>query len=236
SAYQTGLPTGEEADSVNFANEFAVHADITDYWMGKFSLNTLHEVGDNYKLDSVSFENVFRANKWTLRTFDAAFYGAMFVATDDAATNAFVFGPVTSYFNGPVSIVLNPFFEKTFGQNREEGIALSYAWRATYRLQDKFSIGIEGYGEVENLGNAPAVQDQVHRVGPILYFGNVHGNPHDHPSFEGHDHSSSHVDKSLSDYGKTPIVEVLSADVGVLFGLTNNTADAAIKANLYAHY
>lgn len=235
-AYQTGLPSGEDADKVNFASEFAAHADITDYWMGKISFNTVHEAGVEYKLDTVSFENVLRADKWSLRNFDAAFYSAMFVATDGAATNAFVFGPVLSYFNGPAAIILNPFFEKTFGQNKEEGLALSYAWRATYQIQKKFSLGVEGYGEIENLGNIPATHDQVHRVGPVLYFGQVHGNPHDHPSLKHHDHSPGQEHQSPNDIEHHNDVGALSADVGVLFGLTENTSDTALKANVYMHF
>lgn len=230
SAYQDGLPNGVNAERVKFANEFAVHADITDYWMGKLLLGTVQEVGDNYKITDVGFENVFRADKWTLKKFDAAWFTGIYAATDDAATNAVEFGPIISYFDGPISVILNPFLEKTFGQNKEEGIALTYAWRSTYQIVEKFSIGLEGYGFVENLGNSPALNDQVHRVGPVLYFGHVHGNPENHSSPYHHEHSLQ------SDHEHSDSIGELSADLGVLFGLTENTSDIALKGNTYVHF
>lgn len=229
-AYQTGLPSRLNDEKINFAAEYAFHADITDYWMAHLAFDTAHEVSEEYKLETISFESVIRADKWSLRTFDAAWYSGLFVATDNAATNSFVFGPVASYYQGPISIIINPFFEQTFGQNNEDGISLTYGWRATYTVTEKISIGVEGYGDIPHLGNSDLFNDQVHRIGPVLYFGQVDGNPYNNLSLDAKKYASKVHNRTVNG------LEELSADVGVLFGLTENTSDIAIKWNTYLHF
>ena len=101
-----------------------------------------------------------------------------------------------------IIVALNPFLEQTFGHNRVEGIALSYGWQAKYEVRDGLAVGIEGYGLVENLGNSPALADQEHRIGPVLF-----------------------MEIELGGLKLTP-------DVGLLFGLTPATPDLTIKFNV----
>ena len=60
-------------------------------------------------------------------------------------------------------------FEKTFGRNRIEGIALNYGWNVKYTLNDTLAIGVEGFGLVENLGDPAPLAEQQHRLGPALF-------------------------------------------------------------------
>jgi hypothetical protein len=90
-------------------------------------------------------------------------------STDRATTNSSQFGPIISFEADKVSVTANPFFEKTFGRNRDEGIALNYGWNAKYKLNDQLSIGAEGFGLIENLGDLPAASAEQHRLGPALF-------------------------------------------------------------------
>jgi hypothetical protein len=84
------------------------------------------------------------------------------VAADRATTNAVIFGPIAYWKAERFSALVNPFFEKTFGQNREEGIAFSYTWQAKIEIEKGLGIGVEGLGRIESL-------PQDHRIGPSLY-------------------------------------------------------------------
>lgn len=241
SAFQFGVPAGDAHDddglighedengtdghahdALKRAHEFAIHGGITSFWMAKVALSAEKIEGESYDLSSVAFENVFRLPEASRGPLDWGWYTAIGVGTNSEETNAVEFGPVVSLSSGLMTLTLNPFFEKTFGRNREDGIALSYGWRATYEIEENFSVGVEGYGEIADIGNAPGASEQIHRIGPVLYLGHVHGNPSHHEMHEGEHHGDEHGGHEGG----------LHAEVGVLFGLTQATPDAALKVNL----
>lgn len=206
---------------VRAAHELAVHLDVTDTWMAKAALGLERASGGDYDVTYVALENVFRLTRWRPAAFDAAWFTALSAGLNDTP-DAIEFGPVLQLETGPISWVFNPFLEKTFGDNREPGIALSYGWRASTEIADSISIGVEGFGAVENLGNAPPAGEQIHRVGPVLYLGEVHGH-------EGHAAGSHGA-------GKHAHGPEWHGEVGVFFGLTDATPDAALKLNIEAHF
>lgn len=118
-------------------------------------------------------------------------------------TNSLIFGPIATVKADAFTVTANPFLEKTFGRNHVEGIALNYGWQAKYEVRNGFAIGIEGFGVVENLGNAPRWSDQEHRVGPAIF-------------------TEIAVTKDLT----------IAPDIGLLFGMTQATPDVALKLNV----
>lgn len=232
SAFHAGLPPASEHASVRAAHELAVHTGVNDLWMTKLALGIERPAGGDYEVTSIASENVFRFTPKAHAAVDAAWFTAIEAGVASDAANAVVFGPIVSVAQGPVAVMLNPFFEKTFGRNREDGVAFAYGWRATYQISDALSFGVEGYGAVENLGNAPPVSDQVHRVGPVLYFGHVHGNP---DGIHGPEHTKhGHAMHDAEHHGgKQP---EWHGEFGILFGLTDATPDAAIKFNIGADF
>jgi hypothetical protein len=223
SAFQSGFPADGEHEPVRMAHELAVHTGVNEYWMTKIALGLERPVGGDYEATAIASENTFRLFKPTGSAFDVAMFGALELGIADDATNAVAFGPILSYARGPVAIMINPFFEKSFGRNREDGVEFTYGWRATYQLSDLLSVGVEGYGAIENISNAPPTDEQIHRIGPVLYLGHVHGNPEgahgaEHHAHEGNGHAEWH------------------AEIGVLFGMTDATPDTAIKFNIGADF
>lgn len=90
------------------------------------------------------------------------------IHTDE--TNALVFGPIIQFGDDRRSLTFNPFFETTFGKNREDGLAFTYGWQAKMALGKGFGIGVEGFGTIPDIANAPSADFQEHRIGPVLYF------------------------------------------------------------------
>ncbi|MEZ5815942.1 MAG: hypothetical protein R3D44_02540 [Hyphomicrobiaceae bacterium] len=228
-AFKRPVPEVGEHAAPRAAAELGVHAGVTDFWMAKLALGAEREEGGSLALTAVALENVFRFTRTARGPVDFAWFTAVGAGLGSESTNAVEFGPIVSYAAGPTSLVLNPFFEKTFGKNHEEGIAFTYAWRLAHQIARQLSVGLEGYGEIENIGNAPDVQHQVHRIGPVLYLGSLHGaqsSPHGHgasaSTVGGHDHNA-HAGQGLGEW---------RAEIGVLFGLTEATPGTALKLNV----
>lgn len=252
-AAQTGLPRQRDHDhdddhddhadhgAVRAAHEIALYVGLTDSWMVKAALGTTREDGDDYIASSLAVENVFRFMPSARGPLDLAWFTALTAGLASGTPNAVEFGPIVSFEQGSLMLVLNPFLEKTFGENRKDGFAFAYAVRATYSLAEGVHIGVEAFGEIENLGNAPPVAGQSHRVGPVLYLGQLHGSgghgllskSDESGYFEAHrqghaSHGQVSTPNSTSGEWHT--------EVGVLFGLTQSTPDVALKLNVGTHF
>lgn len=220
------------------AHEAAVHTGVTSFWMSKLAFTFSREDGERYRADAIASENVFRFTPQRGGPLDLGWFTAVSAGLNGDATNAFEFGPILTLASGPLALTLNPFLEKTFGRKREDGIAFTYGWRATYAFSETFAIGVEGYGEVENIGDAPPVSEQVHRIGPVLYLGHMHGAVHGgHSGQSHHQGGASHgAHEHADEAGHPSHGGDLHAEIGLLFGLTQETPDVALKFNIGADF
>ena len=119
-------------------------------------------------------------------------------------------------------MTLNPLFTGQVGPNREtEGLGFDYGWRAEYDFAKHWGVGVEMFGEIEDLSNAGSFNKQNHSIGPTLFW-NLRGNKDESDEEEG---------KSDSDNEKVagPPELALSFNVGIQFGLTDATSDTALK-------
>ena len=200
-----GLP--RPADGINRSvHEVSLDYGMRGWWrlsgVGKFE-NPAEEAA---RLNAIAIENIFVLRGIDDKATHDVGLGA-FLAVEagvhNQATNVLTWGPVLALKADKLSFVANPFFEKTFGRNHTDGIALNYGWQLKYDLGKGFALGIEGFGVVENLGHAPPADEQEHRIGPVAYF-------------------EIEVAKGVA----------ITPDVGVLFGLTRATPDVALKLNV----
>jgi len=95
-----------------------------------------------------------------------------------------------------------------------------------YDFSHEFGIGVEAYGEVEDLGDAPPLDQQEHRLGPVIYWS------------PGDNHSGVHTEHhGLKDEGAVGAdTSHMSAAFGVLFGLTDVTNDVTLKWDLEVEF
>jgi hypothetical protein len=190
------------------AHEQVVHYGLRSWWRLSGAVEWENPVGQDVRASHVALESIF-----VLRPLKQAndvglgFFSSIEGSVHRSSTNAFVFGPIIAAKLDKLTVTLNPFLEQTFGRNREEGIALAYAWQAKYEILGGVSVGVEGYGLVENLVDTPRLGDQVHRIGPVLF-----------REFE------------LSNGVK------IEPSIGVLFGLTPATPDLTFRANIDFHF
>jgi hypothetical protein len=153
-----------------------------------------------------------------------AWFQAVEAAIARDETNATIFGPTIVARAGKTELALNPFFERSFGQNHTSGIDFLYGWQARHELTQHVSIGFEGYGRIPDLGNGMPLDFQEHRIGPVLIL---------RTAFDGAAGPSRAGALTASPAGHETTADL---ELGVLFGLTEATSDLAFKANVHFNY
>ena len=85
--------------------------------------------------------------------------------------NEVEFGPIVEIAAGKFLLTTNTFFSDQQGEFAEtEGLGFEYGWRAEYDFAKHWGIGVEMFGEIEDLANAGSFNDQEHSIGPTLFF------------------------------------------------------------------
>jgi hypothetical protein len=117
-----------------------------------------------------------------------------------AESEVLTFGPLIGFKAGRFDITLNPLFQKAWNPDAP-GIDFAYAWQVKTGIADKIGLGVEGYGTVPDIGNAPGLDFQDHRMGPVVY-----------------------IENDIANGVKSEL------QLGVLFGMTEATADTTGRA------
>lgn len=190
-----GAPRSSHELSVSYSPrdwlKLTAHADVENV------------IADGSRLDHAAVESLIGLRKaGEDGGLAISWFTSVFASTDKLSTNALLFGPVVKISSGKASLTLNPYFEDTFGRNHAAGISSVYGWQGKYEIDDRFAIGIEGFGKIENLGSSPVWDEQDHRIGPSLYF-----------SWDAGDKRK------------------FGLDAGVLAGLTDASPDVTFKLN-----
>jgi len=130
-----------------------------------------------------------------------------------------LFGPLMRYVRGRDSTTLNTFFVGQLGNKTEiDSLEFLYNWQLKHEINHRISLGVEAFGQIEDLSHAGSFNDQLHRAGPVLYFNFGEGAE---GYGEGESEESEHEQKS-----EAPELKMAA---GVLFGLTEATSDVTYK-------
>lgn len=220
SAFFNGFP--ENADRLRSSHELAIGYGFTDWLKAGAKLSFDHPADEGFRLSTAGIETQIMFKKFE-GGLGLGWFTGVDVRVHRDETNTATFGPVIQLGTEQTQLLLNPFFAKTFGPNREEGIEFSYAWAIKQLLREGFSIGIEGYGSIPDIGHHAGIDFQEHRIGPVVYYerslGGGRGN--------GRGLSIKDVGSKVGD--KDDGGPKLAIEAGVLFGLTEGTQDTAFK-------
>ena len=200
-AVQNGFPVN--ADPVRYSMEIEYTYGVTK-WLSLSPLVDFDKPdGDSFHATVAGLETVwFPVEVGKLLTF--AWFTEVEGAVHHDETNSTTFGPIVQFGHDKASLILNPYLEKSFGRNHEEGIDFTYQWQAKAGLNERLALGIEGFGVIPNIGNSPGIDFQEHRIGPVLYY-----------------------EKELAGEKE----RTFAIDAGVLFGLTEATPNVTAKLN-----
>ncbi len=103
-------------------------------------------------------------------------------------------------------------------ENKFDGI--EYAYRISYQLNESFGLGVEGYGQ--SISPDEGDDEDTHMVGPVIYYERELGNRHERHSVKDDDGDDDDEEEGME----------FEAQLGVLFGTTDETADITFKWNL----
>jgi hypothetical protein len=201
-AVQNGFPVN--ADPVRYSMEVEYTYGVTN-WLSLSPLIDFDKPdGDSFHATVAGIESVwFPVEVGKLLTF------AWFTEVEGAAhrdeTSSATFGPIVQFGHDKASLILNPYFEKSFGKNHEEGIEFTYQWQAKASVSKRLALGIEGFGVIPDIGDSPGIDFQEHRIGPVIYYEKELPGAHE---------------------------RTFAVDAGILFGLTEGTPHVTGKMNM----
>jgi len=208
----------EEAGLVQ-SHDIELQYGFTDRVMFSTTLITDEPIDDNFDLSAVEIEGQYELIEREGNGLGLAFNGSYGFATRSGEADEVEFGPIVELESGPLLLTFNPFLSAQVGNNRQtDGLGFQYGWRGEYKFASKWGAGVEMFGEIEDLSNSGPFDDQVHSIGPTLFY---------NPSGED-DNVGGEGDDDEENVPGAPEME-LTLNVGLQFGLTEAASDTALK-------
>jgi hypothetical protein len=207
------------------SHDFELQMGVTDWWLLTVTANTDQPLDGNYDLNSMEVGTQFELKERKgdgiglavqLEYQQALNHGDI----ENGDPNEFGFGPIIELAKGPVLMTLNPLFGKQLGEFADqESLGFEYGWQAKYSVNKRWGLGVEAFGEIEDLANAGSFQEQNHSIGPTVFlnFGDTD------------DEDKAGENEADDNKAAGPAGKEFSMNIGVQFGLTDVTSDAAVK-------
>jgi hypothetical protein len=227
SSVQSGLPKADEddeegGDAIRHGHEIEAGYGFTDFWKAELGITVQKPVDDGLEASSIELTNIFQLG--TVPRWNATFgmLAAVSVGLQGDEPNSFEFGPLVEFGDEHRSLTLNGIFEKTFGDNREEGIGFEYAAQVKFATAEHVALGVEAFGEIEEIGNAPSFDETELRIGPAVFFSFG-----EEEKLGGMGDDDNAKEARLADMDPE-----VKAGLGLLFGATDATPDLTVKWDL----
>ncbi len=217
----SGFPLN--AERLRSSHEFLFGYGFTSWLAVSGKINFDKPTADDFQVSTAGVEAIATLKKFENGLGIAWFTGADFRVHRDE-TNTVTFGPVVQLGTEKTQVLINPFFAKTFGKNREHGLEFSLAWALKQEVSEGIALGIEGYSVFPDIGNNPGADFQEHRIGPVLYLERSLGT-----KAKSAARGLSIKDSGGAADGKDAGGPKLLVEIGVLFGLTGATQGTAFK-------
>ena len=224
-----GAALDEEVSEVPLrqSHDFEFEMGVTDWWLIAATLGTEQPVGEEFEVTSVELETQFELIERKDDGIGLAVQAGYGAATVNEEANEIEFGPIVELASGPVLLTLNPLFSDQVGEFAEtESLGFEYGWRGEYDFNKRWGVGVEMFGEIEDLANAGSFDEQNHSIGPTLFL-NLGGDDDDEGEGEEGEANGGDDDGDAKVSGPAP--SEVSMNIGLQFGLTEVTSDVALK-------
>ena len=234
-AYHRGVPevtdANPNANDLIQSHELEFSMGINDWWLIQVTGGFDQPLHEDLQASSVEVESEFallkREGNGVAVSFQFGYEQAINHGEQvDGEPNEFAFGPIVEVAKGKFLLTLNPLFTRQIGTFADqEGLGFDYGWRGEYDVTKRWGVGVEMFGEIEDLANAGPFNSQVHSIGPTLFYkfggeeNEAKGGGDDEGEAKAHDREKA---------SELPAVSY-SMNVGVQFGLTDATSDTALK-------
>ena len=235
-AYHWGMPEvteeNENANDLVQSHEIELEMGISDWWLIQVTGGFDQALHENLQGSSVEIETEFamikRHGDGIALSFQLGYEQVInnHKHLDDGEASAFGFGPIVEVASGKFLLTLNPVFNKQIGTFADQqGLGFEYGWRGEYDFAKHWGVGVEMFGEIEDLSNPGSFNDQNHSIGPTLFWNPSGGENDDETAGKGDDNDET---KGKSKEPEPPETS-FSMNVGYQFGLTDATSDGALK-------
>jgi hypothetical protein len=213
------LEEEEEGEGVRQSHEFEFQYGLTDRILLSASVATDEPIDGNFGLAGGELEGQYELIEREGGVIGFAIIGAYGFAARGGEADEIEFGTITELASGPLLLTVDQFFTAEVGDNRESGgLGFEYGWRAEYKVARSWGVGVEMFGEIEQLAHSGPFDDQNHSIGPTLFY-----NPGD-----GDDNIGGLGNDDDDEIAGEPEMEFVF-NVGVQLGLTDATSDTALK-------
>ena len=210
----------EEEGPLRQSHDFEVQWGITERWMFSAGITADQPLDEDFAVSAVELSLQYELIERKGNGVGLAFQTEYGFATRGGEADEFGFGPIVELATGKLLLTLNPVFNTQVGENRDtDGLGFEYGWRAEYDFAKHWGVGVEMFGEIEDLANAGSFNDQNHSIGPTLFY---------NPGGDDDDEGNGGDDDDNKKVAGPPDME-FSLNVGVQFGLTDVTSDTALK-------
>lgn len=211
----------EEGEGVRQSHDFEFQYGVTERFLLSATLTADEPIEDDFDVSGVELEAQYELIEREGGVLGLAFIGAYGFATRSGEADEIEFGPIVELGSGPLLLTFNPFLSAEVGSNRESGgLGFEYGWRAEYKVAQSWGLGVEMFGEIEQLAHSGPFDDQAHSIGPTLFY-----NPGDDDDNIG---GEGDYDDDDDEIAGEPEME-FTFNVGLQFGLTDATSDTAVK-------
>lgn len=156
------------ADQVRHAFEIVTGYAFSDRFKAAAKFGFDRPVGESTHLSVAGLEAQLNFGKLG-PAIAIGWFTALDVRAHADETNTLVFGPLIKFGDDTLSLTVNPFLERTFGPNRDEGLTLTYAIGLKAAVRDGLALGIEAYGAIPEIGDTPESHLHEHRIGPVIF-------------------------------------------------------------------
>src|SRR5262245_17751123 len=210
----------EAGEFLRQSHDFEIEYGLTERFLITGTLSADEPLDADFALSSVELEAQYEFIEREGNGLGLAFQSGYTFATRGGEADEIEFGPIVELAAGKALLTLNPIFGAQVGHNRQtDSLGFDYGWRGEYDFAKHWGVGVEMFGEIDDLSHAGSFNDQNHSIGPTLFYnlGNV-----DYEGGGNGDHDDEH---RVAD---EPVMEN-TMNVGVQFGLTDATSDTAVK-------
>ncbi len=213
----------EEEAPLDNAHDVELQMGLTERFMLSFTAVLDQPVDETFRLSVAEVEAQYELMKRQNFALSAQFEYEF--ATISSTPDELSLAALIEHWSGPFRTTANLFVTGQAGEAVEtDGAGFEYALQSKRDLGGRWGLGVEAFGEIEDLANPGSFEDQEHYVGPMLYFGD---NKDDDETGGDHDDESGAVERQGPK---------LSLSAGVLFGLTDITSDVAYRLNAFLEF
>jgi hypothetical protein len=192
----------------------------TEWLLLSLTLTGDQPLSEDFALSAVELETQVELIERKGNGLGLALQGGYGFATRSGDADEIQFGPIVELASGKLLLTLNPLFGAQVGDNRQTaGLGFEYGWRAEYDFARHWGVGVEMFGQIDDLANAGSFNDQEHSLGPTLFYN----------SGSDDDESGGNGDDDNKNKASGPSGMEFSLNVGLQFGLTDATSDTALK-------